>query len=611
MAHKSFPVRFFLTSFSTSLITLLLVLSGGYRALTYMIPAMAVSTLPSSPAEAKGTESLLTKVIAAHGGKSRLQSLNSVTLAGEVQVLDRYPGKFEMLSQGPNRFRMEWDIGNAKEVLSIDHDQVWQQGESVRELSGDEKKRLKRVPLILNLSGLMNLELLGNDNALERDENENLVIRLRDFSNRKLVIYIDSKTYLIVGESRIEPYEEGSTPVSISYSDYREVNGIMLPFQWQWSRSDVPLRVFVEKYNVGSHLDDDHFVYPHANEMKDMPYNLSVTILPKNIYKKDDGQIFIGNWYRYLGMPYAPTESWVFHAVVNERFGRYLEPEKVVISLYRGDDLIRDVQIGSDALNGLRSYPVARFNSIPEIYNFRHAMHEVKSVEVDRVVYTYKARIVTGESVSVEKEFALQRYQLKNNYIFPLKGKFSIPNAFDHDMRIHNSRSMHFSYDIMALGPSFEMAKNNGAKSSDFYAFRKTEIIAPAAGTVVYARNDVPDTTMSVEYLRDIRDPHEALAGNVVVIDHSKGEDSLLAHMAKGTVRVKTGDKVEQGDVLGMFGSSGPGDGLPHLHYQLQSGPGIFEDDPLPVVFDNVSQTGLLEIGGAKLLSPGLYYEAK
>jgi len=58
--------------------------------------------------------------------------------------------------------------------------------------------------------------------------------------------------------------------------------------------------------------------------------------------------------------------------------------------------------------------------------------------------------------------------------------------------------------------------------------------------------------------------------GNHVIIDHGNGEFSLLAHMKKGSVAVKQGDRVKQGEKVGELGFSGDAF-LAHLHYELQS----------------------------------------
>jgi hypothetical protein len=57
--------------------------------------------------------------------------------------------------------------------------------------------------------------------------------------------------------------------------------------------------------------------------------------------------------------------------------------------------------------------------------------------------------------------------------------------------------------------------------------------------------------------------------GNVVVLQHAPGLFSLVAHLARGSVKVREGQHVRRGDVLGACGSSGRSP-RPHLHFQLQ-----------------------------------------
>jgi hypothetical protein len=56
--------------------------------------------------------------------------------------------------------------------------------------------------------------------------------------------------------------------------------------------------------------------------------------------------------------------------------------------------------------------------------------------------------------------------------------------------------------------------------------------------------------------------------GNVVVIDHGDGWQSLYAHLS--TLNVGCGSYVYQGDVIGAVGSTGNSSG-PHLHFELMS----------------------------------------
>jgi murein DD-endopeptidase MepM/ murein hydrolase activator NlpD len=55
--------------------------------------------------------------------------------------------------------------------------------------------------------------------------------------------------------------------------------------------------------------------------------------------------------------------------------------------------------------------------------------------------------------------------------------------------------------------------------------------------------------------------------GNGVVVSHSDQLETLYAHMAR--VRVKSGQKVTRGDILGDMGRTGNATGV-HLHYEVR-----------------------------------------
>ena len=60
-----------------------------------------------------------------------------------------------------------------------------------------------------------------------------------------------------------------------------------------------------------------------------------------------------------------------------------------------------------------------------------------------------------------------------------------------------------------------------------------------------------------------------------------------MMHMQPGSVTVKGEDQVVMGEVVGELGNSGDAFG-PHVHYQLQSGPRLFQDQPLPFRFQSI-----------------------
>jgi len=89
----------------------------------------------------------------------------------------------------------------------------------------------------------------------------------------------------------------------------------------------------------------------------------------------------------------------------------------------------------------------------------------------------------------------------------------------------------------------------HGRNSVDLAAPTGTPIVAAASGVVTLARNG-----------------YNGGYGNMVVIKHPNGTETLYSHMSKlGTT---TGNSVKQGEIIGYVGSTGRSTG-PHLHYEV------------------------------------------
>jgi len=89
-------------------------------------------------------------------------------------------------------------------------------------------------------------------------------------------------------------------------------------------------------------------------------------------------------------------------------------------------------------------------------------------------------------------------------------------------------------------------------------------VIAAAAGTVLRTRDGEPDVSSRIRTDRNGRD-----AGNGVVIDHGNGWESQYSHLKMGSVAARPGQRVEQGDRLGLIGMSGNSE-FPHLHFSVR-----------------------------------------
>jgi murein DD-endopeptidase MepM/ murein hydrolase activator NlpD len=189
-------------------------------------------------------------------------------------------------------------------------------------------------------------------------------------------------------------------------------------------------------------------------------------------------------------------------------------------------------------------------------------------------------------------------YPGKTNLKLPLKGRVYV---FDgHDFYAHHRRqdvfrtgqfrtnSVRYAYDLMIANQSGQLYQGGRFVKENWFSYG-TPVYAPAAGMVVDAANDVPENFYSdgqVVYPKIPKDIDPIGLGNHVVIDHGNGEFSILIHMKPGSVRVRKGDQVKQGEQVGAIGFSGD-TFLPHLHYMLMDGVDERTSRGVPSYFDD------------------------
>lgn len=79
--------------------------------------------------------------------------------------------------------------------------------------------------------------------------------------------------------------------------------------------------------------------------------------------------------------------------------------------------------------------------------------------------------------------------------------------------------------------------------------------------------------------------------GNHVILALGHGRFAFYAHLKPDSVRVKPGQRVRRGQLIGLLGNSGSSSG-PHLHFHVMNGPSPLASDGLPYVFDRFRLSG-------------------
>lgn len=109
-------------------------------------------------------------------------------------------------------------------------------------------------------------------------------------------------------------------------------------------------------------------------------------------------------------------------------------------------------------------------------------------------------------------------------------------------------------------GPVSTHSEPGSLYAVDFSMPEDTPIVAARAGTVIYTEFAHTEGGMT---------PEMEGQANVVLIQHADGTRAVYAHLAPGGVLVSPGQQVQEGEVIGLSGSTGFSSG-PHLHFAVQ-----------------------------------------
>ena len=142
-----------------------------------------------------------------------------------------------------------------------------------------------------------------------------------------------------------------------------------------------------------------------------------------------------------------------------------------------------------------------------------------------------------------------------------------------------------FAIDWLKMDSDGNTHKGDPKDNRNYHAYG-SEVLAVADATVVKVKDGIPENVPGPTS-RAVPMTLETIAGNHVVLDLGGGRYAVFAHLQPGKIRVKEGDKVKRGQILGLLGNSGNST-EPHLHFQICSGMSTLGSEGLPYVLDSL-----------------------
>ncbi|MCB0399365.1 MAG: peptidoglycan DD-metalloendopeptidase family protein [Winogradskyella sp.] len=172
--------------------------------------------------------------------------------------------------------------------------------------------------------------------------------------------------------------------------------------------------------------------------------------------------------------------------------------------------------------------------------------------------------------------------------ILPFKGEWTVIWGGDtKDLNYHvDVESQKGAFDMVITNKEGNSFRTDGKTNEDYYAFGK-ELIAPCNAEVVMVVDGIKDNVpgeMNPIYI----------PGNTVVLKTDNNEYLFFAHLKQHSIVVRQGQKLKQGDLLGLCGNSG-NSSEPHLHFHIQNVEEMYKATGVKCYFDSIMVNDQLE----------------
>jgi outer membrane lipoprotein-sorting protein len=226
--------------------------------------------LPSHGAAAGQTiDEIVAKYLQARGGIDRLKAMNTVKITGTV-TSQGAEMSVSSWAKRPNLFRRETRMQGARVVLASDGNTVWGINplagiEAAQEITGAPAERMRAEaefdPVFLDYRQKGHtIDLVGEEKL---DGKAVYHLKVSRAGGDVQHFFLDSESGLEL--RRLMTLQQGAMRADIAtdLSDYREINGVTIPFAMTQSRNgNVVERVKVEKVEINVPIEDDLFRMP-------------------------------------------------------------------------------------------------------------------------------------------------------------------------------------------------------------------------------------------------------------------------------------------------------------------------------------------------------------
>ncbi|HJQ98481.1 MAG TPA: c-type cytochrome [Candidatus Polarisedimenticolaceae bacterium] len=233
-------------------------------------PLVASTDLPPEsekpPAgEPPAADAVLAKYLAASGGPEAIAKVTSRVMTGKLAAFGEPPVPIEVYAKAPGQriSIVKRERGESKTAFDGEHGWLGSTGRPARDMNGPENDAARidaRFALPVELKGLF-AEFRSRPGE-KIDGKDTVRVVARKEGAPPTDFWFDAESGLLVRQRRYVETALGRNPTEITYADYRDADGIKLPFRWIVARPSGRFTVQVDEMKQNVPVDDALFQKP-------------------------------------------------------------------------------------------------------------------------------------------------------------------------------------------------------------------------------------------------------------------------------------------------------------------------------------------------------------
>lgn len=209
-------------------------------------------------------EQLLDKYLAAVGGVDALQKITSRVQKGTLTAFGGQHFPVDVYSKAPDKRASVMHLPGGDSVTAFDGKQGWLSVPGRVHVMSAAENDAARIDADLYLPARLKTlyAKFSVDIGEKIDGHDTYMVVGRNEGQPPLRLYLDKESGLLL---RVVQYGEtplGRNPAQIDYADYRDVNGVKVPFRWTLARPGNRFTIQVEQVEQNIPVDDSKFAPP-------------------------------------------------------------------------------------------------------------------------------------------------------------------------------------------------------------------------------------------------------------------------------------------------------------------------------------------------------------